>query len=236
MTRTTRRTLVLASCGAVAVGLAACGSGSGDRPPASADLSAGKRDFLIKCGTCHTMNRAGTTGTQGPNLDQAFQRSVTNDLGRGGIRGIVAYQIKHANQKTSDPTGYMPQNLVRGENVDNVAAYVASVVGKPGRDSGALFGKRIPTSTNGKEIFGGMCGSCHTLGDAGTSGSIGPNLDEVLPGQDPASIKDSIVNPNAARDPRYGAGIMPVNYGHQLRPDQLEALAQYLSSVAGSSP
>jgi mono/diheme cytochrome c family protein len=32
----------------------------------------------------------------------------------------------------------------------------------------------------GKEIFAGNCGACHTLSAAGTDGVVGPNLDELL--------------------------------------------------------
>lgn len=227
-----RRAVALATSAGLATGVAAC-SGRSDDPPATADLAAGKRAFLIKCGSCHTLNRAGTHGTQGPNLDEAFQRDVANGLGRGGIRGIVKYQIKHAIAKPTDPSAYMPRNLVQGGDVDNVAAYVASVVGKKGRDQGALFGKFIPDGTNGKLIFQGMCRSCHTLADAGTSGSIGPDLDQVLPGQPVEAIKQSIAKPAASRDPAYRPGIMPVNYASQLTPAQLQALAEYLQRVAG---
>ena len=41
------------------------------------------------------------------------------------------------------------------------------------------------------------CGSCHTLADAGTTGTIGPDLDKVLKGKDAAFIKQSIEDPNA---------------------------------------
>ena len=33
--------------------------------------------------------------------------------------------------------------------------------------------------TNGKQLFTGTCGACHTLADAGTKGVIGPNLDDA---------------------------------------------------------
>ena len=36
-------------------------------------------------------------------------------------------------------------------------------------------------ATSGKDIFTANCGSCHTLEDAGTSGNVGPNLDQLKP-------------------------------------------------------
>lgn len=234
MPRNVRKVLALTATGVLAAGLAAC-SGKGDDPPAEADLAAGKRAFLIKCGTCHTMSRAETTGTQGPNLDDAFRRSISNGLGRGGIRGIVAFQIKHANQKPSDPSAFMPRNLVSGEDVGNVAAYVAFVAAKPGQDTGSLFGKSLPTGTNGKLIFQDTCRACHSLRDAKTSGTIGPDLDTVLPGQGVEAIKDSIVDPGHVISPGFRRNVMPKNYKSQFTPAQIQALAAYLARVAGKS-
>jgi mono/diheme cytochrome c family protein len=77
------------------------------------------------------------------------------------------------------------------------------------------------------------CGSCHTLADAGTDGQVGPVLDEVLPGQDPEAIRTSIVDPGAKISEGFPAGVMPTNFGETLTAKQLDALANYLASVAG---
>ena len=60
------------------------------------------------------------------------------------------------------------------------------------------------------------CGACHTLADAGTTGSVGPDLDKVLKGKDAAFIKESIVDPDTEIAPGFQAGIMPPNYGETL--------------------
>jgi cytochrome c oxidase subunit 2 len=75
------------------------------------------------------------------------------------------------------------------------------------------------------------CGSCHTLADAGTHGTTGPDLDKVLKGKNEAFIKQSIVNPNAVIAPGYSANIMPQNFGQTLQPAQLNALVKYLAEV-----
>jgi cytochrome c553 len=75
----------------------------------------------------------------------------------------------------------------------------------------------------GKEIFLGdsACGSCHTLADAGTSGSIGPNLDESQP---PAElVVDRVTN---------GSGAMP-SFSDSLSEQQIQDVAAYVSSAAG---
>jgi mono/diheme cytochrome c family protein len=74
----------------------------------------------------------------------------------------------------------------------------------------------------GKQIFADQgCGSCHTLADAGTSGNIGPNLDDAKPTFD--LVVDRVTN---------GKGVMP-SFKGQLSPAEIDAVATYVSSVAG---
>jgi cytochrome c oxidase subunit 2 len=84
----------------------------------------------------------------------------------------------------------------------------------------------------GKSLFtSNGCGGCHQLSDAGTAGTIGPDLDEVLKGKDAAFIKESIVNPDAEITKGYSPGIMPPNFGQTLQPSQLDALVKYLEET-----
>jgi mono/diheme cytochrome c family protein len=75
----------------------------------------------------------------------------------------------------------------------------------------------------GKEVFASAgCVSCHTLADAGASGTVGPNLDEAKP--DEALVVDRVTN---------GAGAMPA-FKDSLSEQQINDVAAYVSSVAGS--
>jgi len=89
---------------------------------------------------------------------------------------------------------------------------------------------------DGKAIFttgsSPACGSCHTLADAGTDATIGPDLDEVLQGKDAASIQQSIEEPGAEVTQGFQDGIMPTNYGDTLQPEEIKALTDYLVEVA----
>jgi cytochrome c oxidase subunit 2 len=84
----------------------------------------------------------------------------------------------------------------------------------------------------GKQVFADNgCGGCHTLSDAGSTGTVGPNLDKALKGKDEAFIRTSIVDPNAEIAPGFGRGIMPQNFKSTIPPDQLDALVKYLKEV-----
>jgi plastocyanin len=119
---------------AAALALAAIVGGCGSQAATSAsdNLVAGKQLFVERCGSCHTLGRAGTKGTVGPNLDAAFRQSISEGFGRSAVRGVVAEQIKH-------PMGtQMPAGLVKGDNVTDVAAYVAISAVRSGEDTGLL--------------------------------------------------------------------------------------------------
>ena len=77
------------------------------------------------------------------------------------------------------------------------------------------------TAASGKDVFTSSCGGCHTLADAGTSGAIGPNLDDAAP--DAATVKAFV---------RGGGGCMPA-FGDNLANAEVDAVAAYVSSVAG---
>jgi mono/diheme cytochrome c family protein len=75
----------------------------------------------------------------------------------------------------------------------------------------------------GKELFARTCGSCHTLADAETSGTIGPSLDALAP--DAATVEAAIRNGGA------GSGTMPPNL---YTGKQAQQVAAYVATVAGS--
>jgi plastocyanin len=99
----------------------------------NADLIAGKKAFVAKCGSCHTLARANTKGLVGPNLDEALRASLAEGLERDSVRGVVEGQIRLPN-----PEGAMPKDLVTGSTVQDVAAYIAKVVDRSGKDPGLL--------------------------------------------------------------------------------------------------
>jgi cytochrome c6 len=65
------------------------------------------------------------------------------------------------------------------------------------------------------------CGSCHTLKDAGATGTIGPNLDQLKPVYE--VVKRQVEN---------GGGPMPAFKG-KLSAQQIDDVSKYVSAVAG---
>ncbi|MCW2991345.1 MAG: c-type cytochrome [Solirubrobacterales bacterium] len=131
---------LLAAGAVAAAALAGCSAKGGSNP----DLVAGKKLFVQKCGSCHTLSHAGTKGTTGPNLDDAFANPVHEGFGASAIKGMVRQQIAIARKG-----GVMPQGLVKGDQAQDVASYVAQVVSQPGKDSG-LLASAVPSASSSK--------------------------------------------------------------------------------------
>jgi cytochrome c oxidase subunit 2 len=112
--------------------------------------------------------------------------------------------------------------------------------GTGGGAPGGGAGGGAPQKVDAKALFSqgdsqsgaSACGACHKLADAGTAGGVGPDLDQVLKGKDPAFIKQSIEDPNAVIAKGFGPNIMPANYKDLLTGDQIDALVAYLEEVA----
>jgi cbb3-type cytochrome c oxidase subunit III len=151
---------------------------------------------------------AGSQGTIGPNLDDAFAADRRQGFKQSTIQNVVLDQIRLA-------AAPMPKNLVKGQDAQDVAAYVAAVAGK----AGAAPAK--PAGNDGKAIFSQNCASCHTLKAAGATGTIGPNLDQLKPSE-----------PIVQHQVEVGGGPMPAFKG-KLTDAQITAVAKFVSSSAG---
>jgi mono/diheme cytochrome c family protein len=239
-----RRVAALLVLSLVTLGAVGCSdtvgfdSGSGDR-------TRGKELFVPKCGSCHTLADAGTSGTIGPNLDYAFfqyrvdatgahpddsdfQAQLADQEIASTVRQVVRGQIAYAVERPSTGAPGMPRNIVVGDDAAAVAAYVASVAGlgggkgppqpkPPGGGGGGGGGE-----ADGKQIFESAgCSGCHTLADAGSNGTVGPNLDEAKPSKELAV--DRVTN---------GQGGMP-SFKGKLSEAEIDAVATYVSQAAG---
>jgi mono/diheme cytochrome c family protein len=220
----------------------------------TADLVKGKQLFVAKCGVCHTLSHASTSGTVGPNLDVAFRRDRIDGIKSTSIEGLVDSWVQYPNSQS-----VMPSNCEKppkgsfcltDQQVQDVASYVGAVAARPGQDTGnlaaAIQAVVSPTPAVGKQIFTGVggCGGCHILADAGTTGTTGPNLSQKLAADcaSPTSqrirgktlqqcILTAIVNPYAYLPAGYASGVMPNTFSKTLSQSQIQALVAYLQSV-----
>ena len=189
---------------------------------AAADKENGRKLFTENCIGCHTLAAAGSQSTIGPNLDDAFAQARADGYKESAILNIVHDQIRFAGTyptAQNNPnylTANMPANLVKGQDAIDVAAFVAANAGKQG-----FVQPQAVSGTNGKQIFTAKCGSCHTLKDAGTNGTIGPNLDALKPPF--ATVKNQVI---------HGGAAMPAFKGI-LMDAQITAVAKYVASHAG---
>jgi cbb3-type cytochrome c oxidase subunit III len=213
--------------GLAAVALLAAGCGTGGVASAGgqrADTNNGQKLFSQSCAACHTLQAAGATGTIGPNLDNAFAADRKEGYSDSSIENVVLDQIRlgsgplatYTTSKKFTPQTPMPANLFKGQDAIDVAAYVASVAG-----AGGFAAAPGNVGTNGEAIFKANCSSCHTLAAAGSTGTVGPNLDQLKPAM--GVVVHQVTN---------GGSIMPAFKG-KLSTAQIQAVAKYVSSSAG---
>lgn len=218
--------VAVACAGALVVALAGCGTGG---YVSSGSQGSGKKLFIQACGGCHTLADAGTNGTVGPNLDDAFAQARDAGMTSDTFTQVVATQIKYPVTHPSTGAPGMPSADttlpvcadVEGpgfcvedqqQAIDDIAVYVGSVAGT---------GVTAEKPTDGKSIFTANCSACHTLADAGTTGTVGPNLDTAKPSK--ALVINRVTN---------GFGGMP-SFKGTLDAQQIQAVADYVSSAAG---
>ena len=102
-----------------------------------------------------------------------------------------------------------------GDDDDASGTTATGGVGATATGGGAADGAAVFASAG--------CGGCHTLEAAGSTGTTGPNLDDLQPSQD-----------QVAEQVRSGGGVMP-SFEDRLSDDEIDAVAQYVSESAGGS-
>ena len=112
----------------------------------------------------------------------------------------------------------------------------------PGGGPGAKPATAANATASGKQVFTTAgCSGCHTLKAAGSTGTVGPDLDQVVADAakyakgKPASeyVRQSIEDPNAFVVPGFPRGTMPQNFSQQLSKSQIDALVQFLTQSGG---
>jgi cytochrome c550 len=94
------------------------GEGASPEKVASSDQEA-KELFQTNCGACHTLARAGTDGIVGPDLDDLLGQG-TPEANQQRVENAIANGVE----------GRMPAGILRGEDAELVASFVAREAGQ----------------------------------------------------------------------------------------------------------
>jgi cytochrome c oxidase subunit 2 len=158
----------------------------------------------------------------------------------------ATYRTWISSQKAngSPPIGVPPSTAAES---GEPAAPAGSLPSSDG-DASAPAGAPAPTtSAAGKTVFTGSagCSGCHTLAAAGATGTIGPNLDQRLKSDCATAaskkvrgatlqqcITTAITKPYAYIPTGFHAGVMPNNFSTQLTSTQIQAVVNFLSTMA----
>jgi len=152
--------------------------------------------------------------------DRGEQRSERGEEADGlgevlhTVEGIVKNQIDNPRPSIGNPASYMPPHIVEGKDADDIAAYVGKYAGVPGAAPPEVAGGE----GGGAQVFANSgCGNCHTLAAAGSTGTQGPDLDQLEPSQ--ATVEKQVTK---------GGGLMPA-FGNKLSKKEIEEVGAYVA-------
>ncbi|HEX2102041.1 MAG TPA: c-type cytochrome [Solirubrobacteraceae bacterium] len=258
---TRRRRFLAAGCIlAAGLGAAACGSEGIDLPSnESANVKRGAVLFAERCQGCHTLDTAGSQGSatavhdrelsDGPNFNDRRETvdSVLYAIRNGGFSGAIMPENLAVGKDAQDIAAFVAKYAGGPRRGSDITPESQPSAGGESEGGGGGAGAPAPTggqttppasttgtettppaegggeqaAAQGKEIFTSNCAGCHTLADANASARVGPNLDDARP--DERAVQQKV---------EVGGGGMPAFRG-QLEDDEISAVAQYVSSVAG---
>jgi mono/diheme cytochrome c family protein len=247
---TRRRALAAASILAIGLAVTACGSQGieqkvADGPP---DVARGANLFAQRCAGCHTMDVVGAQGgatlvtdrerVDGPNFNvrKETKDSVLYAIRNGGFSGAI-----------------MPENIVVGQDANDVAAFLSKYAGQQSKTSPTPTPPATqPPSQQQQETTSTEQQTTPEAGTTSTPAGGGQQAnaqgkqvftencaschtlkDAAAKGQVGPNLDD--LKPDDAtvqRQVTNGGGGMPAFKG-QLSAAEIKAVAQYVSSVAG---
>jgi mono/diheme cytochrome c family protein len=139
---------------------------------------------------------------------------------RGGARGArEALQVQSYRARRLAIAGFLAVFAVLGIGVPAVL-----LIGNHDNASAQYAGVKLTSGDrHGRDIFGLVCSSCHTLKAARANGKVGPNLDQLRPPK--ALVLDAL-----AKGRQRGNGTMPPGL---VQGTDAQDVASFVSKVAG---
>jgi mono/diheme cytochrome c family protein len=154
---------------------------------------------------------------------QPIMPDMSRTLSDAQIWAMVAYMESLGGEVTVTPADLQAAETGGGAG----AGPAAAAPGAPTGPAGAAAGATDPVAL----LQANACLACHQLGEEG--GPMGPSLNGIGARRDAASIRRSILEPNADTTAGYEAvaGTMPATFGSQLTAAQLESIVTYLAGL-----
>ncbi|GAB3111238.1 c-type cytochrome [Janibacter alkaliphilus] len=171
------------------------------------DLENGKKLFTANCATCHNANGTGIEDV-GPSLVGVGAASVDFQMGTGRMPMLAPSQQAPRVEKTH----------FTEEEIDDVAAYVASLGPGPSVPSEEMVDGSKGDAGRGGEIYRVNCAMCHNSAGAGgalTRGKYAPSLQGV----DSTHIYEAMLT---------GPQSMPVFNDTNITPEEKRDVIAYL--------
>ena len=159
-----------------------------------------------------------------PGIDTHLRVTTTDRLGDFPVLCAELCGLGHSTMRQS-------AHVMTREDFDAQLAELArgpAAGGGGGGGGGETDGETLFTDAAQPQA----CDSCHTLADAGATGTTGPDLDAALADLSEEQIRESIVEPDAEVTEGFAPGLMP-RYGDTLSQEQVDALVEYLMEVKG---
>ena len=154
------------------------------------------------------------------------------------VAATMTFAWRNAEDEQADRDAELAESVAANEEAGNTteaneeAGSQAPEEAAAGGDTTASTTTATTAAVDGAEVFSSAgCTGCHTLADAGSTATTGPDLDAALKGKDEAFIHESIIDPNKFVEKGYPPNVMPQTYADQLSPEELDAVVSYLAQV-----
>ena len=173
------------------------------------DIDSGEKLFLSNCATCHGTNGEGSVN--GPGLIGVGAAAVDFQVGTGRMP-----------LQMSGPQAQVKKGQFSQEEIDQMAAYVASLGPGPAAPEEQYLDASAGDAAAGGGLFRTNCAMCHNVVGAGgalTRGKYAPNLSEVSE----KHLYEAMLT---------GPQNMPIFNDANLSPEQKQDIIAYVREVS----